>query len=106
MLTLQEDIPANIHIKDITYTNGIESGIYAEDTWQPFQTVKVNGGIRFSHFLATKNQYHFFEPRLSVALRLKDDFAIKSSYASMNQYIHMLSQYRNKLTYRPLGANH
>jgi hypothetical protein len=88
---IEEDIPSNIHIKDITYTNGIESGIYAEDTWQPLQTLKINGGIRFSHFLAIKNQYHFFEPRLSVAWRLKNDFAIKSSYASMNQYIHMLS---------------
>jgi hypothetical protein len=88
---VEEDVLNDTHIKDIRYTNGIESGIYAEDTWQPFQTLKVNGGMRFSHFLATKNQYHFFEPRLSVAWRLKNDFALKGSYASMNQYIHMIS---------------
>lgn len=88
---IEEDIPGNVHTKDVLYTNGLESGIYAEDTWQPVQTLKINGGVRFSHFLATKNQYHFFEPRLSVAWRLKNDFALKGSYASMNQYIHMIS---------------
>jgi hypothetical protein len=88
---IEEDVPSNINRRDVKYTNGLESGIYAEDTWQPVQTVKINGGIRFSHFLATKNQYHFFEPRLSVAWRLKNDFALKGSYASMNQYIHMIS---------------
>jgi len=88
---VEVDVPRQINIHDVKYTRGFESGIYAEDTWQPVQTVKVNGGIRFSHFLATKNQYHFFEPRLSVAWRLKNDFALKGSYASMNQYIHMIS---------------
>jgi hypothetical protein len=88
---VEVDVPHQINIQDVKYTRGFESGIYAEDTWQPVQTVKVNGGIRFSHFLATKNQYHFFEPRLSVAWRLKNDFALKGSYASMNQYIHMIS---------------
>jgi len=85
------DVPNNINIREISYTDGVESGIYAEDTWQPFQSLKVNGGLRFSHFLASKNQYHFFEPRLSLAWRLENDFALKGSYASMNQYIHMIS---------------
>jgi hypothetical protein len=88
---VEEDIPNNIHKSDIKYTNGIESGIYVEDTWQPLNALKVNAGLRFSHFLATKNQYHFFEPRLSVAWRLNNDIALKGSYSSMNQYIHMLS---------------
>jgi hypothetical protein len=88
---IEEDIPRNIHLRDEKYTNGIESGIYVEDTWQPVLSVKINGGIRFSHFLASKKQYYFPEPRLSVAWRLKSDFAIKSSYAAMNQYIHMIS---------------
>jgi hypothetical protein len=88
---VEEDIPNNTHIKNINYTAAIESGLYVEDTWQPVQILKINGGIRFSHFIATKNQYHFFEPRLSIALRLKNNLALKGSYASMNQYIHLLS---------------
>lgn len=88
---IKEDIPNNTHINDVTFTNSLESGIYFEDTWQALHNLKINGGIRFSHFLADQNQYHFFEPRLSVALNLKNDFAVKGSYASMSQYIHMIS---------------
>ncbi len=88
---VEEDVPNNTSTKNVIYTNGIESGLYVEDTWQPVQTLKINGGLRFSHFIATKNQYHFFEPRLSVAWRLNNDLALKGSYASMNQYIHMIS---------------
>lgn len=85
------DVPANVNTRIYSVTEGIESGIYAEDTWQPFASLKVNGGLRFTHFLASEKQYHFFEPRLSVAWRLLNDFALKGSYASMNQYIHMVS---------------
>ena len=88
---VEEDVPNNTNTKNVIYTNGIESGLYVEDIWQPVKTMKINGGIRFSHFIATKNQYHFFEPRLSVAWRLNNDLALKGSYASMNQYIHMIS---------------
>ena len=85
------DVPLNINTHDEKYTNGFETGIYIEDTWNPVQPLKINGGLRFSHFLATENQYHFLEPRLSIAWRLKSDLAVKASYASMNQYIHMIS---------------
>lgn len=85
------DVPKQINIRDIRYTDGIESGLYAEDTWQPLHTLKVNGGLRLSHFQASEKQYAFLEPRLSLAWRLQNDFALKGSYASMNQYIHMIS---------------
>jgi hypothetical protein len=85
------DVPGKIKIRDVRYTFGTESGVYLEDTWQPFQRLKINSGIRFSYFTATENRYHFFEPRISAAFRLRNDFAIKGSYASMNQFIHMIS---------------
>jgi len=88
---IEIDVPNNINIKNIEYIDGVESGVYAEDTWQPLQNLKVNGGLRFSHFLASEKQYHFLEPRLSLAWRLKNNIALKGSYANMNQYIHMLS---------------
>jgi len=99
-----EDVPNNTHIKDVQNTTGIESGIYAEDTWQPVQSLKVNGGLRFSHFMATKNQYHFFEPRISIAWRLKNDIALKGSYASMNTIYSYAIEYRNQLAYRFMGT--
>jgi hypothetical protein len=88
---IEIDKPLNVNNKQKEQTDGLESGIYLEDTWKPFNNVKINGGVRFSHFLASKEQYHFFEPRLSAALNLGNDYAIKASYASMSQYIHMIS---------------
>ena len=88
---VEEDKSHNIHQREYEQSDGLESGFYIEDTWQPLQTLKINGGGRFSHFLATKKHYYHFEPRLSVAWRLNNDFALKGSYASMNQYIHMIS---------------
>ena len=88
---VEEDKGHDIYQREFDYSTGVESGLYIEDTWQPFQSLKINGGGRLSHFLAIKKQYYHFEPRLSVALRLNDDLALKSSYASMNQYIHMVS---------------
>jgi hypothetical protein len=85
------DGQSNTDIRDVTNIYGVESGLYIEDTWQPVQTLKFNGGLRYSHFLASKKQYHFIEPRISMAWRLKNDFAIKGSYAGMNQFIHMVS---------------
>ncbi|MCX6335039.1 MAG: TonB-dependent receptor [Bacteroidia bacterium] len=68
---IEVDEPVNVSKKEKDQTDGLESGIYFEDTWQPLPNIKVNGGLRFSHFLAQKEQYHFFEPRLSAAWRFR-----------------------------------
>ncbi|MCU0461179.1 MAG: carboxypeptidase-like regulatory domain-containing protein [Bacteroidales bacterium] len=88
---IEIDEPVNVNKKEKEQTDGLESGIYIEDTWKPFTDLKINGGVRFSHFLASREQYHFFEPRISAGWKLPGDFALKASYASMNQYIHMIS---------------
>jgi hypothetical protein len=88
---IELDVPNNLNKREKKITKGIESGLYAEDTWQPLLPLKINGGMRFSHFLASNNQYYFLEPRLSAAWRLRNDVALKGSYASMNQFIHMIS---------------
>ncbi len=88
---IEEDIPNQVHTRNISYTNSIETGIYAEDTWQPAEVLKINAGFRFSYFLAEKTHYSYPEPRLSASLKIRPDIAFKGSYASMNQYVHMLS---------------
>lgn len=80
-----------IDTKKSKSTDGLESGLYAEDTWHPVQNLKVNGGIRFSNFISKNNSYSFIEPRLSLAWRLRDQFALKGSYSEMNQFIHLIS---------------
>lgn len=88
---IEEDKPNQIHTRNVDYINGTEAGIYAEDTWQPFSFLKFNAGLRFSAFFAENEQYYYPEPRLSIAWRIRNDLALKGSYASMNQYIHMLT---------------
>lgn len=87
----EEDNGNQIFKHDYQTIKGLETGIYAEDTYQPFENFKINGGVRYSLFLSTKKQYRFFEPRVSVAYRVNKDLALKASYATMNQYVHMLS---------------
>lgn len=88
---IEIDEPINLNKKQKKETYGLESGLYVEDTWQPVSNLKINGGLRLSHFLAGSRQYMFLEPRLSAAWKFNNDYALKASYASMNQYIHMIS---------------
>ncbi|WP_379843514.1 TonB-dependent receptor [Larkinella bovis] len=69
----------------------IESGVYAEDFWQPTDRWRLNAGLRVSHYWHKNAQYVRPEPRLSIAYKLPANWAIKGAYAQMNQYVHMLS---------------
>ncbi|WP_421827326.1 TonB-dependent receptor [Larkinella sp.] len=69
----------------------IESGVYAEDFWQPTNRWRINAGLRLSYFWHKDAQYVRPEPRLSVAYKLPADWTLKGAYALMNQYVHMLS---------------
>ena len=71
--------------------NTIESGIYAEDQWQPDNHWRIHGGLRLSHYQHPNTQFLRPEPRLSVAYVLTDNWSVKGSYARMNQYVHILS---------------
>jgi len=88
---VEVDVPHNIDIHKVSYAYGTESGLYIEDTWQPFNRLKVNAGLRYSYFAADRNHYNFPEPRISAALRFRNEIAVKGSFAIMNQFIHMIS---------------
>ena len=69
----------------------IESGIYAEDVWQPIEKLKMNVGLRLSNYHVSGADYIRPEPRFSAALKLSNSLAFKASYALMNQYVHLLT---------------
>lgn len=69
----------------------IEGAAYIEDTYQPLPQLSINAGLRYSLFRIRNKTYLNPEPRLSVAYRLPHDWALKASYATMNQYVHLLS---------------
>jgi hypothetical protein len=71
--------------------DGVEMGLYAEDTYHPIPALRVNAGLRLSQFAADGKFYWRPEPRLGVSYTLPRDWALKASYATMNQYIHLLS---------------
>lgn len=68
-----------------------ENGVYAEDDWRISDKLKVNYGVRFSHYNAQGKNYWRPEPRIAARYMLAQDLSLKASYALMNQYVHLLS---------------
>lgn len=97
--TAHQFIPSALVIREDGFTpedsqtkfNTIESAIYIEDDMRLFEKINVNVGFRISHFIHKNKTYIKAEPRISVAYMLPNHFTIKSSFSSMNQYIHLLS---------------
>lgn len=97
--TSHQFIPSALVVKETgvtptdnrTFFNTVESAIYVEDDMRLFGKLNANLGFRLSHFVHKDKQYMKPEPRVSLAYMLQDDLSIKASYASMNQYVHLLS---------------
>jgi outer membrane receptor for ferrienterochelin and colicin len=89
--TIIQESTNNVNISNITKFNSTESGVYIEDTYQPFPNLKLNAGLRISSYAIKSVVGLRPEPRLSVAFKPNANFAIKGSYAKMNQYLHLLS---------------
>ncbi|MES2731675.1 MAG: TonB-dependent receptor [Bacteroidota bacterium] len=77
--------------RQATVMDALESAVYLEDTYQPLPQLRINAGIRISQFSSQQKNYVNPEPRLALAYTLPNDWAIKASYATMYQYIHLLS---------------
>jgi len=81
--------------KDTTFGDknirGQEVNVYAEDNLSIGSFVKANVGLNYSMFQVQGQFYHSIEPRLSMRLLLSDKFSLKAGYATMSQYIHLLS---------------
>ena len=86
-----KDTDINEFKQEVEAINNVESGLYVEDNWKPTTWLKMNMGLRLSHFTAENKAYLRPEPRLSAAFVLRPDLSLKASYARMNQYIHLLS---------------
>ncbi len=69
----------------------LESGLYVEDEIDFGDFVTINPGLRFSHFYTNNNSYQYLEPRFASNVLLQPLLSWKASFASMNQYVHLLS---------------
>ena len=65
--------------------------VYAEDDFKISERLKINGGLHFSGFAVESKTYFSLQPRISGRYILTENTAIKASYASMAQYLHLLT---------------
>lgn len=70
---------------------GLEYYIYAEDEWKLTERFQANLGFHLSGFLVQGKRYLSPQPRLSLNYQLSNNTSIRSSYALMTQYVHLLS---------------
>jgi hypothetical protein len=68
-----------------------ESAIYLEDDYRISKKLKANIGLHGSLFSVSGKNYYSIQPRLGLRYLLPYDFALKASYAEMQQYIHLLA---------------
>ncbi len=90
VLNLSATIDTSITFGDKN-VQGHEVNAYAEDNLSVGSFLKANVGVNYSMFNVQGQFYHSFEPRLSMRLLINDKMSFKAGYASMSQYIHLLS---------------
>ncbi len=68
-----------------------EVNFYAEDDWRINHRFKINLGVHAAGFAVQDNLYKSLQPRVSARYMLPLGWSVKGSYASMMQFIHLLS---------------
>lgn len=71
--------------------NTYETSAYVEDDWKINRRFKLNAGIHTSAFAVEAQWYHSIQPRISSRVLLKDDLALKASFSTMVQFMHLLT---------------
>ncbi len=71
----------------------MEGGLFVEDIWKVAKKISLNPGLRLTSFTLVKGGKTYFnaEPRFSGNYVIIPGLAAKISWATMNQYIHLLS---------------
>ncbi len=64
---------------------------YMEDDFKIGKIFRANIGLHASGFLVNEKFYHSLQPRVGTRIMLPERIALKASFATMTQYIHLLS---------------
>lgn len=86
--TLKQYMDTTIGNQNI-YAN--EISVYAEDNFNIGPFIKANIGLHYSNFFVQSEFYQSLQPRIGIRALISDKLSFKAGYASMNQYIHLLS---------------
>ncbi len=71
--------------------DALEFAVYAEDDFRIGDRLSINAGVHFSGFGVDGEWYTSVQPRLGMRYLLPGDVALKGSFVTMQQYIHLLS---------------
>jgi outer membrane receptor for ferrienterochelin and colicin len=88
---VSKDTHLNTDINKVTHIDAYETAIYFEDDYKISEKWRASSGLRLSNFNVRSKSYFNPEPRISLRYAIKKNLSIKASYASMNQYLHLLS---------------
>ena len=68
-----------------------ETALYAEDNMTFGDIFRLNAGLHYSTFTVEGKHYWSVQPRLSASVMLASNLSLKTGYAYMTQYVHLLS---------------
>jgi hypothetical protein len=68
-----------------------EAQLYAEDDIRVSRALTLNVGLHGSGFAVRDARFFSLQPRLATRLRVGEATALRASFASMKQYIHLLT---------------
>lgn len=71
--------------------HGFEYAFYIEDEINIHNKFKMNPGVRLAMFSVRGKTYFSPEPRINMSYNILSNLAIKTSYAMMNQNVHLMS---------------
>ncbi len=74
-----------------SFTGAGEFRAYVEDDIRLGDRLKVNIGLHGSAYVVRNRWFGSLEPRFSGRYLLRDNLSVKASFASMTQYIHLLT---------------
>lgn len=85
------EAPTDTTLAPSEATRALEVAVYVEDDVRLSRRLKANVGVHASGFAVGETFYRSVEPRVSARLLLTEAWAVKASYAAMQQYVHLLS---------------
>ena len=89
-LSAPDIIPVDTLYTPNHITRSVELSAYFEDELRLTPQLKINAGIHAASFLVEGSGYASVQPRISLWWGLAGSTALKASYASMQQFIHLL----------------
>lgn len=81
----------SVTIYNSKQVESIETDFYAENSFSIRNWFSGNIGFRYSIYQSDNKKYFSWQPRINLRLALTTNLSVKSSYATVNQNLHLLT---------------